>query len=133
MVDREAIESGLEQMDYELIATGNIELPTSKPATYMFTEPATYDPERFESRLRDKNFAVHNVNTKQKSDGSFYYFANVVTDHYKSVNVKIWQEECCIYRDEESPDLYELSRILHAIEDAFAAELAHSEPESDNE
>jgi hypothetical protein len=39
--------------------------------------------------------------------------------------VKIWQEKANLFPKEELPDTYEVSRIIHAIEDAFEAELEH--------
>ena len=91
------------------------------------TESATYNPDAFEGAVDEYDFGLVGENTKQKDDGSFYYHVDVVTDHYKRVAVKVWMDSANIYPKEELVDTYEMSRIVHAIEDAFESELEHKE------
>lgn len=125
MTDNEKIEAGLEQMGFELVDHGVLELPSSTPATYAFTGETTYGPDAFAEALDKHGFSVVGVNTEQKDNGDFYYYADVVTDHYKKIAVKVWRESANLYPKKEHVDTYEVSRILHAIEDAFESELEH--------
>jgi len=115
------------QMGFEIVDNGVLELPSATPATYVFTEAPTYRPDGFDAAIQDKAFGVIDVNTKQKESGEFYYYADVVTDHAKKLAVKVWTDSANIYPKEERIDTYEFSRVLHAIEDGFEAELAHNE------
>jgi len=127
MSDNAKINAGMNQMGFEVVEHGRIELPSSTPATYEFTGKTTYQPDAFEDALDEHDFGVVGVNTKQKDNGDFYYYADVVTDHYKKVAVKVWKESANLYPKENSVDTFEFSRILHAIEDAFESNLEHRE------
>lgn len=131
MTEKADIEAGMAQMGFEMVDNGVIEVPTSKPATYAFTGETTYQPAVFEDELDTHGFGLVGVNTKQKDNGDFYYYADVVTDHYKKVAVKVWNDTANLYPKENTVDTYEVSRILHAIEDAFKSELEHKESTDD--
>jgi hypothetical protein len=127
MSDKDKLTAGMEQMGFKMVDNGVLELPTSTPATYEFTEPASYNPEAFAEAVEEYDFGLVGENTKEKEDGSFYYYVDVVTDHYKKVAVKVWKDSANIYPKEELVDTYEFSRIVHAIEDAFQAQLEHTD------
>jgi len=126
--DNEKIKAGMEQMNFEMVDNGVMKLPTSKPATYTFSGETTYRPDVFADAIDEHEFSLIGVNTKQKNNGVFYYYADVVTDHYKKVAVKVWNNNANLYPKEKTVDTYELSRILHAIENAFKSELEHKQP-----
>jgi len=129
MSDREKIKAGMDQMGFEMLDNGVMELPSSKPAMYAFVEPATYDAEAFKAEIKDHDFNITGDVTTENDSGEFYYFVEVLTDHYKTVKVKIWPEKVRIFPKENGIDTYEFSRIVHAIEDAFQAELEHETDE----
>lgn len=126
MTDTEKIEAGMAQMGFEMVDNGNIEIPSSKPAMYAFTEPATYDPESFKEEIEQHDFGITGEVTTEKDSGEFYYFVEVVTDHYKSIKVKIWPDQVRLFPKEEGIDTYEFSRLIHAIEDGFGSDLEHT-------
>lgn len=113
------IQAGMDQMAYELVDNGVLELPSSTPATYEFVEPAEYNPEGFEEALDEHDFSVFTATTEEREDGEFYYYVDVMTDHYKKVHVRVWRETACVYPKEELVDKYEFARIVGAIESAF--------------
>jgi len=131
MTERAKIQSGLDQMDFEMVDNGVLELPTSTPATYEFIEPAKYDPEGFGEAIAEHNFTLMTANTKEREDGEFYYYVDVLTDHYKKVHVRVWANTACVFPKEELPDRYEFARIVKAIEASFG-ELDHYIPERDS-
>lgn len=124
------IQSGIGQMDYDVVDNGSIELPVSTPATYEFVEPASYDPDAFESALDEHDFILFTPNTKLREDGEFYYYADLMTDHYKKVQVRIWKDSACVFPKDELPDKFEFARIVQAIETAFG-DLKHDPREND--
>jgi len=126
MTDTDKIKAGLAQMDFEMVDNGVFEMPASTPATYNFTEPATFDPNAFEAEIDDRGFSYIGKHSTEKDDGSFYYTVDVVTDHYKKVAVKVWRDTANLYPKEELVDTYEVSRIVHAIEEGFQSELEHT-------
>ena len=125
MTDTDKIEAGLAQMGYELVDNGHLELPMSTPATYVFTEAATYNPGAFAEAIEEYDFGIVGITTEQNDDGKFYYYADVVTDHYKKVAVKVWRDSANLFPKEDYVDTYEISRIIHAIENAFESDLEH--------
>jgi hypothetical protein len=125
------IEAGLDQMGFEMVDNGIMQLPASSPATYNFVGKAEYNPDAFEEALEDKGFSHLTANTDTREDGEFYYYVDVVTDHYKKVKVKVWADSACIFPKEEQPDTFEFARIVRAIEDAFG-ELEH-DPQTEND
>lgn len=122
------IQAGLDQMNYEQVDNGVIEIPSSKPARYGFVEPATYDPEAFKEACEEYGFSVFTATTEQRGDGDFYYYVGVLTDHYKKVHVRVWRETACIFPKEKLVDTYEFARIVRSIESAFG-DLEH-EPDT---
>ena len=125
MSERKDIEDGLAQMKFEIADDGAIKLPLSTPATYEFENEATLDEAAFEAAIDDYGFSVFDTIVRENENG-FYYKTDLMTDHYKRIVVKVWKETANIYPKEKQTDHYELARIVHAIEDAFDAELTHS-------
>lgn len=82
------ISSGMEQMGFEMLDNGVLELPTSTPATYRFVEKATYNPSAFADEIKEYGFGLVGADFEQQDSGEFYYYVDVVTDHYKKVAVK---------------------------------------------
>jgi len=124
MSDRIDLEAAQAQMGFELVDSGPIEVPCSTPATFAFTEPAEHTTEAFFEAMDEHDFAVIDTFHSESEDG-FYYKADVLTDHYKKCTVKVWEDRANIYPQEEGFDTYEVSRIIHGIEDAFGSELEH--------
>lgn len=125
MVDKKHIQAGLDQMDFRVIDNGTLELPSSTPATYKFTEPTTYNPEQFAEQIDGYGFSTVGMTTNTK-DSDWYYYTDVLTDHCKTVHVKIWTDKANVYPKEDGIDTWEFSRILSAIEEAFGSELQHT-------
>jgi len=115
----------MDEMDYEIVDNGVLELPSSIPAAYRFDGEATPDVEALEKQLDEHGFALMHPNSETRDDGDFYCHFEVVTDHYKRVEVKSWNDTLRMFPREELPDTYEFARILHAIEEAFGAGLEH--------
>jgi len=128
MVSKPTIQAGLDQMDFEIVDDGHLKLPASTPARYVFASETELDPEAVELELDDYDFSILTPNHQWDDDGSFYYYVDVVTDHYKKIHVKVWQDRANLYPKEELVDTYEVSRIIHAIENAFGTELVHIDP-----
>lgn len=124
-MDKDNIEGALNEMDFSIVDNGVIQVPSSKPAAFTFEEPAELDVEKIEEELDDKDFAMLTPDYNIKENGEFYCYFDVMTDHYKKLSIKIWREDLRIYPHEDPPDKYELSRILHAIEDALSNNLTH--------
>jgi len=119
------IESGLNQMDYEVVDNGVIELPSSTPAVFEFEGSSELNVETLESELDEYEFSMFTPTHDTREDGSFYCYVDILTDHYKKIHLRIWREQVCVFPKEEQPDRYELSRLMNAVESAFGAELTH--------
>lgn len=122
---RDRVDAALAQMGFEMVDNGVLELPSSTPATFRFDGQTELDVDAFEDALDERDFGMLSPSTGEKDDGSFYCYADVVTDHYKRVAVKVWNDTAAIYPKEELVDTFEVSRIIHAIEEGFGAELRH--------
>jgi len=127
MSSKTDIESGLTQMNFEIVDNGVLKLPSSKPATYTFVGEPTPDINLLEKELDSHDFGLWSTNCETKNDGRFYCHFELVTDHYKRVKVKTWNDRVCIFPREELPDRFEFSRIVHTIENAFDSEIEHNE------
>lgn len=124
MSERRDIRAVREQMEFEVVDNGVIELPTSTPGVLEFDSPAELNPDAFESALDEHDFVALDTFVESSDDG-FYYKTKILTDHCKDCVVKVWEHQVCIFPKEELLDTYELSRVIHAIEDAFGAGLSH--------
>lgn len=124
MSEPDGIQNALDDMEFEVIDNGALELPTSVPALFSFKTEAELNPDGFEDAIEEYDFT--NLDTfTTKNDSGFYYKTKVLTDHYKDCVVKVWAEDVRIFPKDNELDTYELSRIVHAIEDAFGAELVN--------
>lgn len=132
MSSRDDIQGGLEEMDYEIVDNGVLQIPSSKPAAFAFSGEATPDEESLEHEIDEYDFGLMMNRCETRDDGQFYCHFDVVTDHYKRVKVKTWNDKIRVFPDEQLPDTYEFVRIIHAIEAAFGADLEH-DPIEDNE
>lgn len=119
---RTLVEKGLEQMGYEVVDNGVMNLPCSTPAVYEFATPSELDGDTFEENITAHDFTIYDTFSREQGD-QYLYSASVVTDHYKKVNLRTSHESLRVFPDEQPPDRYELSRILHAVEDAFGSDL----------
>jgi len=120
------VTGALEEMNFEIVKVHkNFELPSSKPGSFEFSEPATLDVDAIESQLEDRDFTMFTPDYDTKENGAFYCYFTLMTDHYKKVKVRAWKNDVRVYPQEEPPDRYELSRIVQALESAFGAELTH--------
>lgn len=126
MSDPDDIQAGLDQMNFEMVDNGVIEIPSSRPASFAFTTEPTLDVDAIEPAFAEYDFGTMDMTHDTRENGDFYCYFDVVTDHYKRLSVKIWREKCRIYPHENRVDTYELTRIVHAIEAALGAELEHS-------
>lgn len=133
MSSKADIGGGMGEMDFSMVDNGIMELPCSKPATFAFVEEPTLDVTALEDKLDGYDFGMFTPNYDEREDGQFYCHVEIVTDHYKKVKSKIWNDSVRIYPREDMPDTYEFTRIVHAIEDAFGAELEHAPVEEDDE
>lgn len=118
-IDQEEIEAGMDEMSYTLVDNGVMELPSSKPAAYSFVEPPLFQPEQLEEALDEHEFGMMTRQAEQREDGRFYCYADVVTDHYKKISVKVWNDSVRIYPGKEPPDTYEFTRIVKSIAATF--------------
>jgi len=123
------IESGLEQMSYEIVDNGALELPVSTPCAFEFLSDTEPDIDVFKETMKSHDFGLRESQLRTSNDGDFYYKAKVMTDHYKDCVVKVWKDTVRIYPREYQLDTYELSRIVHGIEDAFGSKLTQTEIE----
>lgn len=131
MTDTDDLKGGLREMDYRMVrSTPTLEVPSSTPATFTFQGDTGMYVDAFIDALEAHDFSVRRLTHDTDDSGDFYCYATIMTDHYKEVRVKVWRETARIYPDAEPPDRWEFSRIVHAIEDAFGAELTHT-PEAD--
>jgi len=119
------VEAGLEEMDFEMVDTGVLELPTSKPACFDLIGDTSIDIEALESELDSCGFVSMSPVMDTNDEGDFYCYVDIMTDHYKKIHVKVWNDSVSVFQKENKPDSYELSRILHAIEEAFNGEIQH--------
>jgi len=129
-VNNKHIKAGISQMEFEVVDNGVIKLPCSTPARYNFVGHAVYAPEAFESAVNDEGFTVISSDMEFHDTGEFYYSADLLTDHYKKVKIRVWEHSANIYPRNELPDKYEFTRILKAIETAFG-DLEHMAPRGD--
>lgn len=125
MATKETIEAAMSEMDYSVVDNGVLELPASKPAAFSFEGDPSLDVDALEEELESNDFGMLTPNHETREDGKFYCFVDVVTDHYKKVKVKIWNDTVCIFPDEELPDTYEFTRTVQAIETALGADVEH--------
>jgi hypothetical protein len=125
------IREAMAEMDFEIVDNGVLELPSSKPATFRVSGEATPDTDALEDSLDEHDFGLMQQVKNSRDDGRFYCHFHVVTDHYKRVRVKTWNDSVRIYPDEELPDTFEFVRIIKAIEDAFGVELEHDPQDGD--
>lgn len=132
MSSKADIKGGLEEMDYDIVDNGVLKLPSSKPAAFAWTVEPTPDEEALEHELDEYDFGLMMNRCETREDGQFYCHFDVVTDHYKRVKVKTWNDSIRVFPDDELPDTYELVRIIKAAERAFGAELEH-DPIDDND
>lgn len=124
--------NALDQMAYEVVDNGALDLPTAVPALFAFTDTAELTPGALEDALDEYGFSTLDT-FSTTSDSGFYYKTRVMTDHYKDCVVKVWEDDVRIYPRDKELDTYELSRIIHAVEDAFNAEMENVEREDDDE
>lgn len=125
------IQGGLDEMDYRIVDNGFIEMPSSKPAVFRFASDARPDMDALEEALAEHDFGLMKERSDVRDDGSFYSHFEIVTDHYKRVKVKAFDDTIRIFPREQLPDTYEFSRIIHAIEDAFGSEIEHDPLQTD--
>lgn len=118
----------MDQMGFELVDNGVLELPCSTPAVFKFVDEPELNSERFTEAIETNDFSISEELIREK-DGEFYFKAKVMTDHYKDCIVKVWTDKARVYPREDDLDTYEFSRIVHAIEDSFGAELTHEPTE----
>jgi len=116
------VEHGQDQMMFETVDNGVIELPCSTPAVYEFKTEATTSFKTLERALAEHGFTAMDEMCTSNDDG-FYFKCDILTDHCKRATLKAWSDECRIFPNGELLDRFELSRILHAIEEAFGSEL----------
>jgi len=119
--DFEAI---INEMDFELLHNGSIEYPSSVPATLEFQSSPVVNVNKLKKNIEQHAFAIHEIRFKDVECG-FHFSAKILTDHAKDVVVKANKEQVKIYHEGRCPDVYELSRIIHAVETAFESELKH--------
>jgi hypothetical protein len=119
--DFEAI---LEDMDFELLKNGSIEYPSSVPAVLEFQSLPVVNVNKLKKNVEKHAFAIHDIRFKDVECG-FHFSAKILTDHAKDVVVKANKDHARIYHEGRRPDVYELSRIIHAVETAFETELEH--------
>ena len=125
MSEKADIEDGMDEMDFSMVDNGIMELPCSKPAAFSFTGDPTLNIDALEDEIEGYDFGLMRSDHDERADGQFYCHLMVVTDHYKKIKVKAWNDCVRIYPREDTPDTYEFARIIHAIEDAFGAKLEH--------
>ncbi len=130
MSTKDEIKDAMSEMDFEVVDNGVLEIPSSKPAVFAVEGDADPDIDALEDELKKRDFGAIQKRSKTREDGRFYCHFHVVTDHYKRVRVKTWNDSVRIFPDDELPDTYEFVRIVHAIEDAFGCELRHA-PENE--
>ena len=123
------LESGFEQMKFEMVDNGVVNLPTSHPATYSFQEPVELSKEAFEAQLDSHGFSLIETFVSEKETGEFYFKARVMTDHYKGITVKVWRDSANFYPQGNQLDMYEFSRLVHSVEEAFGSDLLHDSTE----
>lgn len=132
MSDKSDIRGGLEEMDfYTTENVAGIDLPVSIPATYEFTSEPRFDAHAFQEEIEDHGFSLMSPTYDLHDNGDFWYYVDVLTNHVKRVKVKVWSGSARIYPNDDIPDTYEFARIVHAIEDAFDAELVHAPEDRD--
>lgn len=122
------VEAALEEMDFEMVENGaGLELPSSKPASFSFTEPVELDEDRVYEGFRSKDFAVLTPFIKRKEGSEkFVWEADLYTDkRMAKTKVKIWRDSVRIYPREDGVELTELAQITSAIESAMNATLEH--------
>lgn len=125
MSEPDGIQAGLDQMHYELLDSGGLTMPVSEPATYEFDERATLNIDAFESKVDDYGFMLLDSYSQEKDSEDFYYTTSLLTDHFKEAKLKVFSDRAFVYPQENGIDTYEMSRIVHSIEDGFNASLTH--------
>ncbi len=130
MSSKEELKEAMSEMDFEIVDNGALKLPTSKPAVFSIDGDAEPDIDVLEDELDKRDFGAIQKQSKTREDGRFYCHFHVVTDHYKRVRVKTWNDSVRIFPDDELPDTYEFVRIVNSIEDAFGCELRY-DPENE--
>lgn len=126
MTSQEDLQAGYEQMDYSIHDSGPIAIPVSKPAVYTNTTKPDRDLQRLETELESHGFGLMRVRT-ENNPSEFYCYFTVVTDHYKRMNVKVWEDKTRFYPNENHIDKYEFTRVVNAVETAFGVEFEHSD------
>jgi len=112
----------LNEMQFEIIDNGVLELPSSTPAVLEWETKPEVDIDRFESNLEEHGHAPHS--TLKETDGDeFYYKTKILTDHAKDVILKADANTVRLFHKGENVDVYEISRIINSLEKAFDADL----------
>ena len=130
-MDSDQLEAAINEMGFEMVDNGVMELPVSKPAAFSFEEPAELNIDAIESKMGEHGFTVFDINTEQKDTGEFYAHFHILTDHYKKCSVKMWQGDMRVYPREDGLDTYEFSRIVKGIEETSGTAMVHDPIERD--
>jgi len=117
--DYEAI---FDEMNFEVVDHGALELPSSTPATFNYEAEPAFSMERVKEELDERAFMVVDPMTEEKED-EFYMSVKILTDHMNEVRAKATAKSFNLFPSSDRLDTYELSRIIHSFESALETEL----------
>ncbi|AFH22155.1 hypothetical protein OSG_eHP18_00225 [environmental Halophage eHP-18] len=113
----------IEAMDYEMVDNGVLELPAATPAVFAYKNKPELEFTTLENELSEHDFVTVDSSVRYTDDGEFYFRTKVLTDHMTELIVKGGMGWVRIFPGGDRTDVYEISRVVHAIEAAVNTEI----------
>lgn len=127
------LREAFEGTEFEVVETGNLELPTATPAVLGFDDDPGFDSaDEAAEALEGGDYAFLDVYTKDGEDGAFHLSSKVYDGETNQfLKIKMWRTQLNIFPDDDALTFETFRRFVEYVEEQFDVSLSRKEGDKD--